>query len=151
MRKPLQIQQLDSKMQALTALQRMAMPDIGWIKNIRLALGMSLQQLGNKLSVTKQSVQQREEREEEGSLTIKALKETAEALDMQFVYGFIPKDGSLEALIDRKATELATQIVMRTSATMKLEDQENSTERLQNAIQERAELLKREMPKMLWD
>jgi len=79
------------------------------------------------------------------------LKNVAEALDMQLVYGFVPKDGSLEALIERKVRELATQIVMRTSNTMKLEDQENSKERLGKAIEERAAALKNEMPRSLWD
>ncbi len=129
----------------------MPMPDIGWIKSVRLTLGISLRQLGEKLSLTKQSIQEREEREVDGSITLRALKETAEAMDMQLVYGLIPKDGSLDALIERKAIELATQIVMRTSATMKLEDQENSRERLQQAIQERAIIFKYEMPKALWD
>jgi hypothetical protein len=45
---------------------------------------------------------------------------------MQLVYGLVPKDGSLEALIERKAKQLATQIVLRTSNSMKLEEQENS-------------------------
>ena len=35
-------------------------------------------------------------------------------MDMQLVYGFVPNDGTLDALIDRKAKELARQIVMRT-------------------------------------
>jgi hypothetical protein len=47
-------------------------------------------------------------------------------LDMQLVYGFVPNDGSLDALIEKRAKELATQIVMRTANTMKLEDQANS-------------------------
>jgi len=34
---------------------------------------------------------------------VKSLRETANALDMQLVYGLVPKDGSLDALIDRKA------------------------------------------------
>jgi hypothetical protein len=34
---------------------------------------------------------------------------------------------------------------------MKLEDQENSKERIQQAIAELAEELRREMPKALWD
>ena len=70
---------------------------------------------------------------------------------MQLVYGFVPKDGSLDALINRKARELATQIVMRTSQTMKLEDQENSPGRIKKAIEERAIAIKAEMPKMLWN
>ena len=72
-------------------------------------------------------------------------------MDMQLVYGFVPNDGSLDALIDRKAKELAKQIVMRTSNSMKLEDQQNSAERLEQAIQERTIAIKNEMPKILWD
>ena len=70
---------------------------------------------------------------------------------MKLVYALVPKDGSLEALIDRKARELATYIVERTSQTMKLEDQENSYERIQEAIEERTQVIKYEMPKQLWD
>ena len=96
-------------------------------------------------------MQEIEQREKEGSITIKSLKEVARAMDMQLVYGFVPNDGSLDALIDRKAKELAKQIVMRTSNTMKLEDQQNSAERLEQAIQERTIAIKNEMPKILWD
>ncbi|MDZ4709042.1 MAG: hypothetical protein SH818_11645 [Saprospiraceae bacterium] len=110
-----------------------------------------MQQLGKKLSITKQSVQDKESREKEGSITIKALRETARVLDMQLVYGFVPTDGSLEAWIDRKAKKLATQIVLRTSNTMKLEDQENTKQRIEKAIQERADAIKNDMPKTLWD
>jgi hypothetical protein len=81
----------------------------------------------------------------------KALKEAAKAMDMQLVYGFVPNDGSLELLIERKAKELATQIVMRTNNTMKLEDQENTKQRIEKAIQERTTIIKTEMPKTLWD
>jgi predicted DNA-binding mobile mystery protein A len=112
---------------------------------------MSLQQLGNRLSITKQSVMDTERREKEGSITLRALRETARALDMQLIYGLVPNDGSLEALIDRKARELALQIVLRTSNTMKLEDQENTKQRIEKAIQERAVAIKNEMPKILWD
>ena len=90
-------------------------------------------------------------REKDGTISIKSLKAAAQALDMELVYAFVPKDGSLHALIERKAQELATRIVKRTSTTMRLEGQENSKERIQNAINERAALLKHEMPKALWD
>lgn len=150
-KKSLQIQQLNDKMLAYSSLQKIAPPPTGWIKAVRTAIGMSLQQLSSRLSITRQSVQEMEQREKEGSLTIKSLRETAAALDMQLVYGFVPKDGSLDALIDRKAKELAKQIVLRTSNTMKLEDQENSKARIEKAIEERATEIKNEMPKTLWD
>jgi predicted DNA-binding mobile mystery protein A len=150
-KKSLQIQQLNGKMLAYASLQKVAPPPTGWIKAIRNAIGMSMLQLGNRLSITKQSVQDMESREKDGSVTIKALREAARALDMQLVYGFVPNDGSLELLIERKAKELATQIVMRTNNTMKLEDQENTKQRIEKAIQERTITIKNEMPKTLWD
>ena len=103
------------------------------------------------LNITRQSVQELELREKDGTISLKTLKEVARAMDIQLVYGLIPNEGSLEALIEKKATELATRIVMRTSHSMKLEDQQNTGKRLQKAIKERAQTIKNEMPKILWD
>lgn len=150
-KKSLQLQQLNSKMLSFVELKQVAMPPTGWIKAIRTAIGMSMQQLGNKLNVSKQGVMDIEKREKDGSITIKSLREIARVMDMQLVYGFVPNDGSLDALIEKRATELATQIVMRTANTMKLEDQANSKKRLETAIRERAAAIKNEMPKILWD
>jgi predicted DNA-binding mobile mystery protein A len=147
----LQLQQLNDKMLGFVSLQKVAIPPTGWIKAIRTAIGMSLQQLGNKLSVSKQAVLDIEKREKDGSITIKSLKQIARAMDMELVYGFMPNDGSLDALIERRAIELATAIVLRTDNTMKLEDQANSKKRIETAITERATAIKNEMPKILWD
>jgi len=149
--KSLQLQQLNNKMLGFASLKQVAIPPTGWIKAIRTALGMSMQQLGNKLSISKQGILDIENREKEGSITIKSLKEIGRVLDMQLVYGFVPNDGSLDALIEKRATELATKIVMRTSNTMKLEDQGNSNERIKKAIIERTAEIKNKMPKILWD
>lgn len=150
-RKSLQLQQLNSKMAQFSELGHILVPSTGWIKAIRTTLGMSMQQLGYKLNISKQAVLDIEKREKEGSITIRSLREVARAMDMQLVYGFVPNDGSLDALIERRANELARQIVMRTAQTMTLEDQANSVERIENAVHERAEALQKEMPKMLWD
>ena len=150
-KKSLQLQQLNSKMLGFASLRQVAIPPTGWIKAIRTAISMSMQQLGNKLNVSKQGILDIEKREKDGSITIKSLKEIARALDMQLVYGFVPNDGSLDALIEKRANELATKIVLRTSNTMKLEDQGNTNKRIEKAIKERAEEIKNEMPKILWD
>ena len=150
-KKSLQLQQLNSKMLGFASLRQVAIPPTGWIKAIRTAIGMSMQQLGNKLNVSKQGILDIEKREKDGSITIKSLKEIARALDMQLVYGFVPNDGSLDALIEKRATELATKIVLRTSNTMKLEDQGNTNKRIEKAIIDRAGDIKNEMPKILWD
>ena len=149
--KALQRQQLNNKMLSFINLQRSILPPTGWIHATRTALGMTMQQLGKRLSITKQSVQDLENREKNGSITLRALKEAASALDMHLVYGFLPIDGNLEDLIERKAKELAMKIVLRTSNSMKLEDQENSKLRIEKAIEERTAIIKSEMPKSLWD
>ena len=91
-KKSLQLQQLNSKMLGFASLKQVAMPPTGWIKAIRTAIGMSMQQLGNKLNVSKQGVMDIEKREKDGSITIKSLREFARAMDMQLVYGFVPND-----------------------------------------------------------
>jgi len=91
-KKSLQIQQLNTKMLGFAKLKQVAVPPTGWIKAIRTAIGMSMEQLGNKLSISKQAIMDIERREKEGSIIIKSLKEIARALDMQLVYGFIPNE-----------------------------------------------------------
>ena len=150
-KKSLQLQQLNSKMLGFASLKKVAIPPTGWIKAIRTTIGMSMQQLGKKLNVSKQGVMDMEKREKDGSITIKSLREIGRVMDMQLVYGFVPNDGSLDALIEKRAHELATQIVMRTAHTMKLEEQANSKKRIEKAIKERAVLIQNEMPKILWD
>ncbi len=147
----LQFQQLNEKMDKLTGLQHVIVPPIGWIRAIRNGIGMSMEQLGRKLSITKQGVMDIEKREMEGAITIKAMQEIAKAMDTQFVYGFVPNAGSLEQMIETRALEIAKKIVQRTSNTMKLEDQVNSKERIEKAIKERATEIINKTPKILWD
>ena len=147
----LQFQQLNEKMLQLSGMQHVIVPPIGWIKAIRNGIGMSMEQLGKKLSITKQGVMDIEKREKEGAITIKSMQEIAKAIDMQFVYGFVPVAGSLDQMIEMRALEIAKTIVQRTSTTMKLEDQVNSKERIEKAIKERAAEVINKTPKILWD
>lgn len=145
------IEQLDRKMAKLHVLKEVETPSKGWINAIRTTLNMSLVQLARKLKKTPVTVKEIEEREQNKTITLKKLIEVGDALDLQFVYGFLPKESSIEKMIEKRAQQLAREVVMRSSQTMKLEDQENRGDRLDQAIKDRAETLKREMPKHLWD
>jgi predicted DNA-binding mobile mystery protein A len=147
----LAIQQIDKRISIFRSVENTVVPQKGWINAVRIALGMSLRQLGERLQISQQSVKEIEDREISGSITLKSLRETAQALNMRVVYGLIPIDESLESIIEKRAQEIAKMIVMRTSVSMKLEGQENSQERLQKAIEEKATEIKRTMPKYLWD
>lgn len=145
------LEHVDAKISQLKKAEELVMPPAGWIYSIRQALGMSMRQLGNKMGITPQSVAEIEEREKNGTVTIKVLRQFGQALNLKLVYGFIPAEGSLEKMIERRALKLAIEIVNRTSASMKLEDQENKPDRLQRAVEEKAEEIRLQMPKYLWD
>jgi predicted DNA-binding mobile mystery protein A len=145
------IEQADRKLALFKPLTVITIPQKGWIHTVRIALKMSLRQLGNRLKITPQSVKEIEEREANGSITLKGLKEVGAVIDMRLVYGFIPNGQSIEEMIEKRALEIAKNIVMRTSNTMQLEDQENTKTRLEKAIKNRAEEIKTKMPNYLWD
>lgn len=127
------------------------MPGKGWIYAVRKALNMSLRQLAEKTGGSAQGIKAMENREKLGTITLQSLQHVAEAMDMKLVYGFVPKDGSLEQLVNRKALEKAEEIVRRTSQSMKLENQENPSDRIKKAIEEKKNELITEMPKHLWN
>ncbi len=145
------IEQLDRKFDKLSDIEDLAIPTEGWINAVRIALKMSLRQLGARMGITAQSVKEIETREKLGTISLNSLKQVGNALDMRLIYGFIPKDKSLEIMIQKKALELAKEIVLRTSVSMVLENQENTMERIREAINDRAEQIKNEMPRYLWD
>lgn len=76
-------------------------PPNGWIYTIRMALGMSLRQLGKMAKITPQGVKDIETREKNGNITIASLEQIGKQLNMKLVYGFIPFDGSLQRMIDK--------------------------------------------------
>lgn len=152
MRKKKLIQeQLDRKIVRFSSLEKVAVPPNGWIYAIRQGINMSLRQLGQRLTITPQSVKEIENREKNGTISLKVLKQVASALDMYFVYGFIPKEKTLGKMVEKRALELAKQIVERTSVHMNLEDQKNSKVRMKKAIREKTEELTNELPSILWD
>jgi len=145
------IEQTDKKLNIYKPLLDLNIPEKGWIHTIRTALGMSYRQLSERLKMSPSASQKIEEREQEGRITIKVLEETAHALDMKLVYGFVPKHGSIQSMIEKRAYVLAKEIVLRTSHNMALEDQKAPDERLKKAIEDRAQQITYEMPRYLWD
>lgn len=145
------LEQVDKKLQSFKSIKDTNVPSKGWLCTVRTALKMSLRQLSAKISIAPQSLKDMESREVLGTITLNTLRDVANAMDMQLVYGFVSKHESLEQMIEKRAKELATEIVMRTNNTMTLEDQQNSKERIEKAIAQKTNEIKSEMPKYLWD
>ena len=143
--------QLDQKISKFKSLEDVVIPPSGWVYSIRKALNMSLRQLGKRIGITGQSVKEIETRERHASVSIAVLTQVAAALNMKFVYGFVPEKHSLEKMLEAQTYEIAKKIVERTVVTMDLEAQKTSDESIRRAIKEKAEEIKNKMPRYLWD
>lgn len=150
-KRKLLIEQLDQKLQSFSESRKILVPERGWINTIRTTLNMTMAQLGAKLNITRQGVKKIEESEANGAITLNSLKDVANAMDLKLVYALVPKNGTIDELIQTRAEKLAQKIVLRTNQNMKLEDQGIGDEKIANTIKDLADEIKREMRKSLWD
>jgi predicted DNA-binding mobile mystery protein A len=149
--KKLLIEQLDRKLKPFDGTQNVVVPDTGFINTIRTTLNMTLEQLGRKLNISKQGAKQIEKSEVAGTITLRSLNEVGKAMNMKFVYGFVPIDGSIELLIERKARALAEKIILRTNHNMMLENQEIGKDSLEKAIYDLTNEIKSQLKRKIWD
>lgn len=127
-----------------------AAPARGWLRAIRDALGMTTTQLAHRLGVTQPRIIALEKAEAQGTVTIKTLREAAEAMDCTFVYAIVPTR-SLDDMIRARASQRAEAELGRNHHTMSLENQALTPADLA-AERERiiAELIAGS-PRRLWD
>ena len=144
------IKQLDQKIKAFKKTEFFVFPG-GWINTVRVSLGMSLAQMGKKMKMTAQGVRELENREVNGSISLKNLDKAAQALGLKLNYGFYNPGKNLEEMINCSARGAAEKIVMRTHRRIDLEDQANSKSRLKRAIKEKTIELVDKKAQSIWD
>ncbi len=149
--KNLEINSLSKKIAPFAALAPLRMPSSGWVGAIRSALNMTMEQLGRKLGVSRQAISQLEAREAAGSISVQNLREAAEALDMHLVYAILPKDGTLEEYVEKRAQVLANEMVKNANQQMSLENQMVNDERTAYVVKEMTSELVRKVDRRLWD
>jgi predicted DNA-binding mobile mystery protein A len=142
--------QLDITLDKFTEVRSMKPPPKGWIRAIREALGMSGKQLAGRLQVSQPRVFKLEQGEPSGALTLKTMRQAAEALDCVFVYALVPRS-TLEETVRTQARMVAGERLQRVSHTMLLEAQELSMKEQQAFLDDAIEELARETPQDLWD
>ncbi len=143
-------EQLDQTLRRFQTLRDASVPSKGWIRAIRNALGMTGEQLAERLHVNKQRISRLERDEKLGKVTLNTLKSTAEALHCDFVYGFVPHD-SLEQIVRKQAEQAARKYMTRSNQMMRLEKQELSPSEKQKALQDLIDEMVRTMPRPLWE
>jgi predicted DNA-binding mobile mystery protein A len=120
-------------------------PDRGWLRSIREALGLSLEEVGIAARMKRQSVSELQRAELTGKITLVSLRRVADAMGCELVYAILPKSGRFTDLARKveqeklsrekqKAREQAAKLVHEVNHTMALEGQ--NTGRVKDRIEE---------------
>ncbi|MDT8399828.1 MAG: mobile mystery protein A [Pseudomonadales bacterium] len=128
----------------------LVVPDEGWIRTLRKALGMSGAQLARRLGVSRSQVAQSEKNELSGAITLKTLRNMAQAMGGRVVHTIV-LPASASELVHQRAREKARQILQQANTHMALEsqvlDKDNQAFELRRLEQELLE----QMPADFWD
>jgi predicted DNA-binding mobile mystery protein A len=143
-------EQVDLKLKKLSPLLSSNLPENGWIRLIREGLGMSINSLARKVGIDPSRISRLENAEINGDLKLSSLKKIADALDMKFVYGFVPKS-SLEEMVNTQAEKVAMERMAKVNHTMRLEAQELSTNEKIKVLNDLIQKILIEQPKDFWD
>lgn len=146
------INQLDRQSKEWQAVHnKYGKPRAGWIKTIRVALSMSAEQLGSRLSLTRGRINQLENAEIQNAVTLRSLKEAANALGCELIYAIVPKGNStLEGIIKTRASQLAEEQVARVAHSMSLEAQTVDADLLKIQKEELTKSLIEHLNKKFW-
>jgi predicted DNA-binding mobile mystery protein A len=139
--------QVSRRLEELRPMQLHTKGISSWIEYVRLGLGMSLSQLAARVGVAQSSLSGSIKLEKEGRITVKKLKEIAEAMDCELVYGFVPKI-KIEDMMREQATKKTMGLMDQADSHMALEDQKvtlDKKERMKDLVEERI------YSKYLWD
>lgn len=142
-------QLLSSKIAAFKRLQKVTPPSGGWLRAIRLAVGMPSSHAARKLRISASTLREFENNEATGAISLKTLKRAADAMDCDLVYFLFPRAGSLQAMIEKQAQKRAEALVRPVAHSMLLEGQ--STAAARERIDELSKELAATPNASLWD
>jgi predicted DNA-binding mobile mystery protein A len=127
-----------------------AAPARGWLRAIRDALGMTTRQMAARMGTAPSRVPAIEKAEVHGGLTLKTLREAAEALDCTLVYAIVPK-APLDRVLRARAEARADRELARLDHTMRLENQALTSSDLAEERERMIAELLAGPPARLWD
>ena len=115
---------LDDRLSSLRELHtKLAVPQGGWAKALRAALGMTLEDVSSRLGVTRSVVSRLESSEQKQTIQLDSLQRLADAMNCDLVYALVPRE-PLQAMVERQRERAATELEARTRTHMRLEDQD---------------------------
>ena len=137
---------LDTRFKAFGP-KRYAPPVRGWIKAIREALGMSMEQLAGRLKIKQPSLVHLEQSEAKGTIELATLRRVAEALNCTLVYALVPNE-PLETTVRDRARVFTRKLREHVEHSMLLEDQKVKGKGTAVRLDE---IIRETNPRLFWD
>ena len=147
--KDLTQRQLDSVLARWRSAELPARPPTGWIKAIRVALGMPEAYLAKRIGITQSTAHRLETSEADDTITLGSLRRAADALGCELQYALVPKQ-SIAQTMEIQANKVARERMTAVVHTMALEAQATSSETVDTQEQELAESILRGSKRELW-
>ena len=152
-------QQIDRQLaKVIPCLSKFKKPAVGWLKELRVALGMTSAQLARRLGVSRQMLQKIEVGELSGAISLSTLQRAAEALGFRVSYVLVPLETAkkglaqpLAELVRQRAYEAAKRIITRVSISMELEQQKVSETVQERQIRALAEDMIKSADSKIWE
>jgi predicted DNA-binding mobile mystery protein A len=148
-----QRQMVDAKLKYLFGLRLNVIPEGGWVKTVRNALGLTAAQLAKRLKIPTSNVLILEKREAAEKVNLSSLQRAAKAMNCRLVWAIVPEEPyqSLSDIVEKRAQELAEQLVKSTDQSMRLEAQGIDPELSRRQAKELAEELVRDGDPRIWE
>ena len=144
------LQQVGQALARLASDLLPALPQGGWIRTVREALGMNARQLAARVGVRVSTLLGAEKNEVAGTITMNQLKRIAAAMDCELRYVLIPRE-PLRSQVERRAEQLANEGVASVAHSMAAQAQDAGEDFWEAQIAElKAELLRGRRSR-LWD
>ncbi len=150
--KTVQREQTRKQIARAAALLRLGRPASGWIQTVRTALGMSGAALSKRLGGGRTMAANLERYEREERVTLKTMREAAEAMGCRFVYAIVPPEGeSIESLVEAQAQRRAAALIRSAAVHMSLEAQQLGDEDTRAELERIKRELLQHTPRDFWE
>ncbi len=116
---------------------RWTAPRGGWLRAVRRALGMGMDEFARRLGITRSSATRLERSEQRGAIQLETLRRAADALGCDLAYVLIPRE-PLQHTVDAERLRVARAHLSQVRTHMLLEDQYVDDERLKKWREEHA-------------
>jgi predicted DNA-binding mobile mystery protein A len=126
---------LDQRFHGFPAREELAPPPLGWIRALRDALGMSAADLAARVGAQAATVRDLERSEQAGSIQLRSLQRTADAMNCDLVYALVPRQ-PLATIVEEQAMRQLAGHLQAVGRSMDLENQGTTIddEAVQDAI-----------------